>query len=66
MKRITKSQFAKYQLITVGAVLAVLKLLKAVNFNWAIALSPFILLVVIKLVFFVWGYIMYRKNNPKL
>jgi hypothetical protein len=63
MRRISTSNFIKYQILTVGAVLVGLKLLKAANFNWAVALSPFFVLIFIKIMLFVWGYIMYRKNR---
>jgi hypothetical protein len=50
-------------IITIGAVLVVLKLLKAANFNRAVALTPFIILLSVKAAFFVWGYVMYHKKQ---
>jgi len=63
MKKLTKSQLVTHHIITVGAVLVVLKLLEAANFNWAVALTPFIILFSVKAAFFVWGYVMYRKSK---
>ena len=65
MIRLSKSKLAKYQIITVGITLIVLKLLKAVSFNWIITLSPFIILIFIELIFIVCGYVMYGINKRK-
>jgi len=63
MKKLSKTQCAKYQIITVGIILIILKLFKTFSFNWIVTLSPFLLLIAIRLMLFVWGYVMYRINK---
>jgi len=65
MHSVTKIKTAKCHILTVSLVLLTLKLFKAVNFNWIVALFPILLLVFFEILFFVWGYIIYRKNSGK-
>jgi len=65
MKKHTFVTRAKSHILTVGLVLLTLKLFKVENFNWIVALSPILLLIFFEVFFFVWGYIIYSKNNRR-
>jgi glycopeptide antibiotics resistance protein len=65
MKKLTLIQVAMYHILFIGVVFLILKLFKAVTFGWIVTLSPFLTLIFIELVFYIWGYIIYRKIKRK-
>jgi len=65
MRKLTPIKSTKHYLKIIGFVFIVLKLFKAVNFNWFVTMSPFLILIFTEFVFFVWGYIIYCKIKNK-
>jgi hypothetical protein len=63
MQKMKKVELAKYQFITVGITLFILKMFKAVSLNWLWVLSPFLIIIAVKLLFFAWGYFLYHRNK---
>jgi len=65
MNKVSKVKIAKYQLVTIGAVLLILKLLGEISTGWIIVLSPFFVLFIFELVFLIIGFISYRTDKRK-
>lgn len=65
MKNVIPINSIKYHVLIVGVVFLILKLFKAVTFSWMVTLLPFLIMIFIESVFFVWGYIIYRKSRSK-